>query len=257
MPGKIASLVLPGSELEVKPMEDRREPLVLRISDVYPHGTSMRYDLVFYGLEPGSYDLAKYLRRKDGSQLGELPAIQVRVDPVLPPGQVVPHMPEFAPAPWLGGYRLLLGVVGSLWCAGLVAILVLGRRKQDSTIQAGDRPLTLADRLEPLVTLALEGTLTQGQHAELERLLLGYWRKRLNLERVSPAQAIPAMKEDPEAGPLIRQLEEWLHRPGPRDQAVDLEALLAPYRSLPAEAEELQPAAIQQRPKMPAGRGAR
>ena len=43
-----------------------RRPVVVRIADVYPHGSAFRYDLVYYGLEPGDYDLTEFLRRKDG-----------------------------------------------------------------------------------------------------------------------------------------------------------------------------------------------
>ena len=110
MPGKIDQLVLPGTELEVKPLEDRRAPLVLRIAEAYPHGSAFRYDLVYYGLEPGDYDLRNYLRRKDGSALGELPPIPVKVDPVLPPGQVEPNPLALERSPSLGGYRLLLAI---------------------------------------------------------------------------------------------------------------------------------------------------
>jgi hypothetical protein len=238
MPVRLAAIVLPGPELEVKPLEDRREPFVLRIAEVYPHGSARRYVFVYYALEPGSYDLTKYLRRKDGSALGKLASIPVKVDPVLPPGQIEPHALSLAPAPRLGGYRWLLALAGSLWCAGLAAILLLGRRRRMQIDDATSRPLTLADRLSPLVTSAVEGTLSGGQHAELERLLIGYWRRRLKLEQASPAQAMSAMRNHPEAGPLLRQLEEWLHRPGSRADAIDLASLLRPYQSMPAETQE-------------------
>ena len=32
-----------------------------------PTSEDHRYDLVYYGLEPGGYDLRDFLRRKDGS----------------------------------------------------------------------------------------------------------------------------------------------------------------------------------------------
>jgi hypothetical protein len=128
MPAQIEQLVLPGSELEVKPLEDRRSPFVLRIKEAYSHGSAIRYDLVYYALEPGEYDLRNYLKRKDGTALGQLPPIVVKVDPILPPGQVEPSPLGLARSPSLGGYRLLLAIGGSLWCAGLAAILLLGRR---------------------------------------------------------------------------------------------------------------------------------
>jgi len=43
------------------------------------------------------------------------------------------------------------------------------------------------------------------------------------------------LREHPDAGPLLRGLEDWLHRPEPRE-SVDVGALLAPYRDLPADA---------------------
>jgi hypothetical protein len=235
MPANIEQLVLPGPELEVKPLEDRRAPVVVRITGVYPHGTAFRYDLVYYGLEPGNYDLKSFLRRKDGTSTGELPGIPVRVDPVLPPGQIEPNALALARSPSLGGYRLLLAFAGSLWCAGLAAILLLGRHKKTQAEAQASRPVTLADRLRPLVNAALAGALSEGQHAELERLLIGYWRKRLKLEHVSPAEAIRLMRQHEEAGALLRHLEEWLHKPGARAEAAEIAALLRPYQELRPE----------------------
>ncbi len=235
MPAQIDQLVLPGSELEVKPLEDRRSPFVLRIKEAYSHGSAFRYDLVYHALEPGEYDLRNYLRRKDGTALGELPSIVVKVDPILPPGQFEPSPLGLARSPSLGGYRLLLAIGGSLWCAGLAAILLLGRRKPVDARHLATRPVTLADRLKPLVDAAVAGTLSQGRHAELERLLIGYWRKRLALEEASPAEAMTVMRNHPEAGPLIRNLEEWLHRPSAMAGAVDVASLLRPYQDLASE----------------------
>ena len=101
MPGKIDQLVLPGSELEVKPLEDRRTPLVLRITEVYPHGSAFRYSLVYYGLEPGQYDLRNYLTRKDGTALGDVPPIPVKVAPCSPRARSSPM-----PWPWSGLHGL-------------------------------------------------------------------------------------------------------------------------------------------------------
>jgi hypothetical protein len=238
MPAKIGSLVLPGSELEVKPLEDRRAPVVVRIAEVYPHGSAFRYDLVYYGLEPGTHDLRDYLRRKDGTPVGDLPSIPVKVNPVLPPGQIEPNPLVLDRSPSLGGYRLVLAIGGSLWFAGLAAILLLGRRKRALEEAAASRPLTLAERLRPLVDAAIAGTLDEGRHAELERLLIGYWRKRLGLEQASPAEAIAVMRRHDEAGPLLRRLEEWLHKPGAGAGAAEIASLLRPYQGLMVEDED-------------------
>lgn len=42
-----------------------------------------------------------------------------------------------------------------------------------------------------------------------------------------------ALKSHPEAGPLLQQLEIWLHRPGVVGQ-IDVNTLLSPYRHLQA-----------------------
>lgn len=241
MPARIEQIVLPGTELEAAPLRDRQSPMVVRVVESYPHGTAFRYDLEFYGLEPGRYDLRDSLRRKDGTPADDLPPIPVVVRAVLPPGQVEPNRLEFAKVPWLGGYRLLLGAAGFAWIAGLAAILLVGRRRRIAASAAVARPLTLADRLRPLVESARRGTLGPGERARLERLLIGFWQRRLGLDAAGPAEAIRALKAHPEAGPLLRSLEDWLHRPGGAG-AVDVSALLEPYRDLPADALERGPA---------------
>ena len=83
-------LVLPGPELVAKPIASRRTPVVVRIAEVYPHGSAFRYELIYYGLDPGKYDLRDYLVRKDGTPAEGLPAIPVSVESLLPPGQIEP-----------------------------------------------------------------------------------------------------------------------------------------------------------------------
>ncbi len=238
MPARIDQLVLPGPELEARPIEDRRTPVVVRIVAAYPHGSAFRYDLVYYGLEPGRYDLKDYLRRKDGSPTKDLPAIPVAVEPVLPPGQIEPHPVTLERSPFLGGYRLVVLLAGIAWSVGLLAILLLGRRRRSGAPAFASRPVTLADRLRPLVNAAMAGNLSGGQHAELERLLIGYWRRRLKLEQVAPARFMAVLRDHNEAGPLLRQLEDWLHRPAGTAGPVDVAALLRPYQSIPADADK-------------------
>lgn len=235
MPARVEGLVLPGPELQAKPLEDRRTPVVLRVTEVYKHGDGFRYDLSYYGLEPGTFDLGDYLRRKDGTAAADLPEIPVTIRPILPPGQIEPHPLTPSASPALGGYRWWLALGGAAWVAGLVGILFYGRRKMAPGPDGGPRRPTLADRLRPLVEAARQGKLTEGQHAELERMLIGYWRHRLDLDRADPAEAMAVMRKDERAGPLLNQLEIWLHRPGGAAAPVDVAALLEPYRDLPAE----------------------
>jgi hypothetical protein len=237
MPARIDQLVLPGTELEVKPLDDRKLPIVLRIVEVYPHGTDFRYDLVFYGLDPGTFDLRDYLRRKDGSSTAHLPPLPVTIRPLLPAGQIEPHPLQISETPWLGGYRVMLTTVGVLWVAVLAVILFARRRGHADNRQELAKPLTLAQRLRPLVEKAVAGKLSHAQCAELERSLLAYWRTRLKLETMNPAEAIQRLRKDAQAGPLLEQMELWLHRPGP-SASVDVARLLEPYQNLPPDALE-------------------
>jgi hypothetical protein len=209
----------------------------LRVAATYPHGSAFRYDLEFTGLDPGEYDLKDFLKRKDGSSTADLPAIQVAIRSVLPAGRVKPHALGRDDPPSVGGYRTMLVVVGIAWIAGLVAIVWLGRKKRLEEEAARPRPRTLAERLEPLVESALAGQLSREERAQLELGLVAFWKRRLGYEARLPGETISLLREHPEAGPLITSLEEWLHRPARADR-VDVAALLAPYRNLPADALE-------------------
>ncbi len=232
---EISQLVLPGPELKVKVLEDRHDPMVLRIKAVFPHGDAFRYDLVYYGLEPGKYDLREYLERKDASSTADLPAIPVEVRPILVPGlPVEPRVLQPRAVEGPGGYRALLIGIGVLWALGLIWILASRRRKQAVAAASVERPKSLADHLAPRVEKALAGELPTAGMAELERMLLLFWRRRLGLSDMRAAVAMGVLRQHAEAGPLLEQLELWLHRPGTSGE-VDVAALLAPYRETSAE----------------------
>ncbi len=229
----IRDIVLPGSELEVKP-SDVTTPVALRIAAVYPHGTSHRYDLVYYGLDPGDHDLRDRLRRRDGTSTEDLPEIPITVYSILAPGQVQPNRTPTGDLPRLGGYRLVLWIGGVVWVVGLVVILARGRRSSAESLLEHSAPKTLAERLRPLVEAARAGTLSDERRAELELALIAFWRRKIGLQDVSAAEAIAELQRHAEAGPLLRALEAWLHRPSPPPD-VDIGKLLAPYRDLPAD----------------------
>ena len=230
MTHKIEQLVLPGGELAAKPI-DRDMPIVVRIVESFPHGSDTLYDLEFYGLEPGEYNLADYLQRADGSA-AELPASPVVIESVLPPGQVTPHELTTTRMPRLGGYTLLLILLGIVWPLGLIAIIiwiVRGFIKPKADLEV-DQRIPVADRLRPLVEAALRDELDQPQQALLERTLVMFWRDRLNLQDADAADALATLREHQEAGELLRHLEAWLHQPPARRPDLDVARLLAPYQ---------------------------
>ena len=94
-------------------------------------------------------------------------------------------------------------------------------------------PPSFAERLRPLVEQAAAGKLTVEGQANLERLLMGYWRERLNVSDLGVAEALMKLKAHSEAGEILRAVERWLHRPGgaTRDE---IASVLEPYRKVPA-----------------------
>lgn len=237
MPARVEQLILPGTELEVVPRETAREPLVLRIEDIYPHGNAFRYDFVYYGLEPGKYDLKRYLRRKDGSSTEGLPSIPVEVRPILPPGQILPHGAGAAATPRLSNYRYWAALAGAIWFAGLATILLAGRGGKKGLAALRKRAETPAERLKPLIDAAIAGRLREDQRPELERALIACWLDRRGLADLRPAEALATLKQDEEAGPILSRLEAWLHRPeGQMEPALkaDLMALRGLSAATPA-----------------------
>lgn len=234
----VVSLVIPGTELEATPRESHEPPIVLRVTAAYPHGTDYRYDLEWYGLEPGPHDLRDYLQRVDGSSMAGVPSIPVTVVDVLGPrAREGTHALRPAPLPRLGGYTALLWAGAVCWGVGLLALLFL-RRRARAAAGAAQAPATFADRLRPLVEQAMAGTLPSPEQARLERMLVAFWRAKLDLGERPAAEALRALREHAEGGALLRQLETWLHVPPGRRTPVDVATLLAPYRAMPADAYE-------------------
>ncbi len=236
MPARVEQLVLPGSELVVA-HEGRDAPLVLRIVATWPHGEALRYDLEFWALEAGEYDLRTQLARADGTALypEELPPIPVIVGAVLSDKGARPHVPGATRPERLGGYTKLAIAAGVVWALGLAWILWSGRKRRSEFDAAPERPRTLAEHLRPLVERARDGQLTSRERSQLELSLVAYWRRKLGLENERPELAVVALRKHEQAGPLLVSLERWLHEPA-HPESIDIAALLAPYRELPADA---------------------
>lgn len=219
------SVVLPVEGLQAVPVQDRAD-LVLHVVDRQAVPEGVRYDLRWIGTVPGSYDLARLLIDVDGRPVAGLPAIPVQVVAVLPPG--MPDGLERVPTPAMepfGGYRVILLVLGCLW---LAVLPLLWKRRRRPAPPVATPPPDLRALLRTLVGQARSQGLDAPALAQLERLLLGHWRERLDLAGLDTTQALERLRAHPEAGALLRQLDAWLHaRPGSAE--VDVEALLAPY----------------------------
>ena len=228
------SVALPKADYRPKPLDDRTE-LILRLESVSTLTNKQhRYDFFYMGLEPGTYNLADYLIRPDGSRPDELKDIQIEVRSMLPEnhdGQLNAYVSR--PFPWIGGYRVLLAVIALLWVGGIVAFAYAFRKKRVIETPPIVMPQpSFAERLCPLVEAAAAGRLSADGKAQLERLLMGYWREKLSLPDLRMAEALARLKAHAQAGDLLRALERWLHRHGGVPVS-EVAAVLEPYRTVP------------------------
>ena len=229
-PVVLKQILLPGSELAGRPVESREAKVVARVLDSFAHGDGYRYDLEVTGFEPGVYNLSESLVRKDGTEIAGLPPVWVEITSQLPAGQVKPHQLPPTPPQVTGYYTGVMIAASGLWILGLLGILFWGRGKE-THLSGKDRKPTVADRLRPLLERAASGQLSDDERASLERVLLAFWRKKLRLEKLPPAQLFPQLRQHPEAAGLLLQMEQWLHAPGTSD-GLDWQQLLEPYRTM-------------------------
>lgn len=250
---RMRDVILPGPKLRAKAVLDPgKADAVLRVLSAKPHGTAYRYDLEVMPFVPGVLDLHALLERENGAPLGDLPSMTVRVAEVLAPGRLLPNDVEPGDPGRFGGYYNLMIFAGILWAIGLFFLLYLGVRKTrlEAAAAAQGGP-TLAQRLQPLVESAQQGRLSDEERAGLERLLFAFWREKKGLQGQRIAQAMETLREDEDAGPLLRQLERWLHSPDRAEQNVDVRALLRPYEDV-ADAEAAALAEAAKHPSPPA-----
>jgi hypothetical protein len=236
MEGRL-EVVLPERDLAVQ-APDRHSPILLRIAFTRPHGTLTHYDLRYVGQVPGEYDLRNHLFLTNGQPATNLQPILVTISGILP----TPHhgwLEEQAlRSPSLfGGYRGWMIAAAVLWALSLIPIARLGpKSKPDTLPQPAAQEPTFAERIRPLVERAVTGRLSVDEKAALERMLITYWQRRLGLAEADGEQLISKLREHPEAGALLRALEDWLHRPPghPTVPVREVESILAPYRHPPA-----------------------
>ena len=230
LPLTLTDLYIPGGEAKPKPRPNRQPPIVVRLLEVKPAQEGKRYDFEIYGLEPGEYDLADYLEAVDPSQAPQFPKIPLTITSELPAGLPKPADPPPVEPKKVGGYTTTLWVLGIFWVIGLIAIIVW-RRKSPPAPAAPEEGASTADRLRTLLTAASQGSLDDDQKAALERLILGHWRQRLpDLADLPAGQALSTLRHHQEAGPLLIQLEQWIHKPDGELSSTHLDELLAPYR---------------------------
>lgn len=221
---------------DLKPaVTDARAKVIVRIAERRPWGTGTRYDLRYITAVPGEFDLGKLLRRPDGT-VPELPPLTVSATGLLAKshdGSLV-GLSDGAGWRW-PWYGWTAAVVIVVWLLLLVPFLLSLRRPSEQVVAAEAPTPTLADRLRPLVEAAARGELDAEGRGQLERLLLHVWRRRIETPTATtPAATLRHLHQHAEAGPLLRALETWLHRPPGRNtiDSAEIARLLEPYRDI-------------------------
>ena len=230
MEGRV-SVTIPGPRLEIG-AQGRNPDVLLRIATAEPVGDAFRYEFSYTGMLPGEHNLADYLVLPDGTPPEGIEPIMVEVAGALPVGH---HgflsrikMGRIHVAKW---YREVLAGVFILWLLALVPLVYYKRRRKPPEPAPAAPAPTLAERLQPLVLKAADGTLTVGEKARLEGLMLSFWREKLELDAEDMTASLELLKKDEAAGELLRAIEAWLHKPKGADQARIAE-LLAPYETI-------------------------
>ena len=128
---RLEEIPIAGTALRAKPVADPGSArAIVRVLNVFPHGTSFRYNLEVMPFEAGTLDLREHLEREDGSGLDDLPAMTIEVGALLPGGVVEPNDLEIPTPGKVGGYKATAIALGVLWCLGLLALLFGGRRRR-------------------------------------------------------------------------------------------------------------------------------
>lgn len=233
MSGKIEQVVLPGSRLTTKDVDPRKTPIVVRIDGVFPHGENHRYDLTWFGLEPGEHNLSRYLAREDGSAADDLPAIPVVVNSVLPADRQHPNELSTGLLARIGGYRVAVILSIVVWIVGLLLILFVGRsRSRHVPTGSSEGVQTPVDHIRSLIDRALDaGELSTTEKADLDMRILNFFRERRDLEGAPIGEALTVLKNDAEAGPLLTGLERWFYSRHPPDRD-EVSAMLQPLIDL-------------------------
>lgn len=187
-------------------------------------------ELEFIGVDAGVFDLRESLVFEDGGSTERLAPLPVEIVSNLASDAASDvFLAEAPPATIAGGYRTILLAIGVAWFLVPVMVWIRRRLRRPEAEPIPDPPLTLRDRLEPLVRSAAARELSVAEQGRLELLLLAYWRQRLGLGD-DPVVAVRAIRTDPEAGRLLRGVETWLHAPeGRGPSSAEIGELLAPY----------------------------
>ena len=218
-------------------------PIRVRIAGVKEDGAARIYDLRFIGEVEGLHDLRSSLERIDFGPRRNLPHAFVEVTGYFTDATFNAQLTDaekISVVSRIGGYAKRMVLLLGLWAVPVVLALVWllvgflskqraarNRRKREQAALAAAP--TFAEQLRTLIEAIMAGRDTTENKARLEAMLVRFWRGRLDLTDKPMPEALATLRRHPQAGELLRELDNWLHRAPGTGREPDLTALLTPY----------------------------
>ena len=201
----------------------------VRIAKVSGQSGARIYDVRYIVNRAGTFDLKDYLTGEDGSALAGLPSFKFTGDPKLSKALDTRIQETEEVRVDVGNhYYVVLAALGVFWIVWLLLLIFWGRAKPAKSIAAQPEP-TLAEMLRASLARLEAGTLDAEAKAKMEMLLLRRWREELSLSGVPMNAAHDAIARSEKMGNPLRQIQDWLHRPGSKLGREEIAAVVAPY----------------------------
>jgi len=160
----IEDIEISGSKIIPIPRTNYKTPIVLRVVSTEEIDGGFRYTIHAEGLDPGNYDLIKFLKRQDNTPL-ETDSIPFEVYSVLDAPLTEPQKLTTTKPDSIGGYTTLLWILAIIWIIGLLIILFYKKRTHSSE-EIKTPPPTLAEKITALLKESKEKKSdTQNQHS--------------------------------------------------------------------------------------------
>ena len=199
---ELVEFVIPGAEVRARPVKDAgRADVIVRIENVFAHGTDHRYNLEVTPLVEGIVDLRDHLERIDGTPLGEeVPEIRILVDAVTDADMPFPVDPDVPHPGRVGGYTNLMMGPRSVG-VGLVSLIfsgVAGVARRGSSTIAAPGPWPSACAPSSSAPAAASWTDPSGRSSSASCWPTGAEAGALGRERRG---GVVALRADAEAGP--------------------------------------------------------
>ncbi|RBP45677.1 hypothetical protein DES53_10259 [Roseimicrobium gellanilyticum] len=202
----------------------------MRIARMTEQDGTRVYDVRYIVNREGTFDLKDYLVAENGSKLDGLPSFKFHGDPKLSKNLDSRIQETEEVRVDVGGhYYATLAGLGVFWILWLLMLIFFRRPKKVAPPPPAPPGPTFAEMLRAYLQQIEAGTLDAEGKAKMEMLLLRRWREDLALGDVSMYSAFGAISQSDKTGKVLRDLQEWLHRPTTSVRREDITALLKPF----------------------------